>query len=245
MNPATNVSLYLHDKHVLDGSLKSKSTSDLFQQHQQQQLQQQQLQLLPKQGNTTATSSISTNKPTLTTLQIPKIITSSASNENLHSPASSPLLKRASFLSGLSGNPNITNSANKFHLNGRKRSISHSEFSNFYDWWTILWRCIFRTINLDFGKNDVQGLKYLFSPWINSLNALDVLKCLQWLYVVTKKHQLFTRVLLLQFLRLMQPSPLYLLSLQLKLENILYLNNFDDWLYVNWFHSLLNSVSLN
>lgn len=127
MNPATNVSLYLHDKHVLDRSLKAKSTSDLLHHHQQQQLQQQQL--LQKQGNTTT---VSNNKPMLTTLQIPTIITSSASNENLHSPASSPLLKRASFLSGLSGNM-MTNDANTFHLNGRKRSISHSEFSNFYE----------------------------------------------------------------------------------------------------------------
>ena len=127
MNPATNVSLYLHDKHVLGGSLKAKSTSDLSSQHLQHH-HQQQLQLLQKQGN----GAVSNSKPT--TLQIPTIITSSASNENLHSPASSPLLKRASFLSGLSGNPNTTtNKVNQFHLSGRKRSISHSDFSNFYD----------------------------------------------------------------------------------------------------------------
>lgn len=125
MNPSTNVSLYLHDKHVLNSSLKAKSTSDLFHQSQQQQLQ-----YLQKQEN----ASVSNNNSTVTTLQIPKVIlpSTSTSKENFQSPASSPLLKRASFLSGLSGNDMTTN-PNKFHLNGRKRSISHSEFSDFYD----------------------------------------------------------------------------------------------------------------
>ena len=148
MNPAINVSLYLHDKHVLDGTLKSKSTPNLLtqhhQQHQQQlqhqqqknQLQQQQTsQALTGSSSSLLTGLLSSNNTNTLTQPTPLITISSPKPP----PQPSPLLMRSSKLfSGMTGAQRTTGTqgvnANMFHVTGRKRSISHSEFSDFYDW---------------------------------------------------------------------------------------------------------------
>ena len=149
MSIISNVSLYLHDKHLVDGTLKSKSTSDLHKQAAAHTA-------ISKDGPAQHNHFMNAppKPPTValngnTTLQIPTITTTSTSNPS--SPAASPLLQRSSrFLAGLSGNPNLAGlsgnsnitglssnttqlTANQFTLDGRKRSMSYSEFSNFYE----------------------------------------------------------------------------------------------------------------
>eukprot|EP00111_Clytia_hemisphaerica_P008731 TCONS_00025521-protein len=131
MSIISNVSLYVHDKNLVDGNLKSKSTSDLHKQtaphtavSKDEPIQQNHfINAHPKPPTVASNGN--------TTLQIPTIVTTSSTNPA--SPAASPLLQRSSrFLAGLSGNGTQFN-ANQFTFNGRKRSMSHSDFSNFYD----------------------------------------------------------------------------------------------------------------
>jgi hypothetical protein len=137
MSIISNVNLYLHDKHLRNGTLKSKSTSDLVQKQAVEKASPNSA--VFKDGGMIQQSTILTSAPpqppTIAaqphTLQLPHIITTSSSNPS--SPASSPLLQRSSkFLSGLSGNTIAINTDN-FRLEGRKRSMSFSDFSNFYE----------------------------------------------------------------------------------------------------------------
>lgn len=115
---------------------KSKSTSNLptfdnsaVYTAQQQQMVREKLLSIPSikipndDAGSTSTSGISSNQQNH--LHIPTIITTSASHPN--SPLSSPILPRVSrFFNASSSGIDC--------IDGRKRSMSFSNFSNFYDW---------------------------------------------------------------------------------------------------------------
>ena len=118
MSIISNVNLYLHDKYLLNGSLKSKSTSNLLQ------AQTPAKSIALKDGGMAQQRNIPPPLPTTISgqthsLQVPQIITTSSSSPS--SPAGSPLLQRSSrFLSGLTGNTTMP-SPDDFRMNGRKR----------------------------------------------------------------------------------------------------------------------------